>query len=355
MKVSGSIAWDDLSRNISGSIKDDDKRKKLAKQDHILIVSEADTKEEAKQSAVAYWTMGWNWDEIEAVLEDAEYPPAAITYAMNESKSYAREILNNGPFTTVRAGNLVCLNNGYVCRFVRADSEGVHVRVVGTTKKEAHAPSVELVISAEDVDKPLSKKLAKAYELEKNAENILNKLDRTEMTRSAGLSTLEQTSSIDHFVRSMRVVGKTVVDAMAALDLVSSTNDGTKSAAITRDKARLQKLAEMLSFANSRLAYLDAADLDDGTPEECTTVIANLVKVFSDYVVDNVESIPDEYKKNSSNVLNVTSAKRYDLWDGPAQGVLHSAVEEVTSIVASHQEYIQIKSAQKLFSSKDRR
>jgi len=108
MKPMNKMDGDVFARSVAQQIS-------AGKDNHIIIAQEAiDLKDEAKQSAQAYWMMGWTWDEIESVLDDSEYPKNVVTYAMKETKEYARKILNEGPFAVLNSGQSVKLANGSV-------------------------------------------------------------------------------------------------------------------------------------------------------------------------------------------------------------------------------------------------
>ena len=79
-----------------------------------VIVAEdrADTKDEARQSAISYWMLGYTWDEIEVVLEDFEYPKDIVNYALKQAQEYAAAVLKDGPFSVFEDGQKVKLVNG---------------------------------------------------------------------------------------------------------------------------------------------------------------------------------------------------------------------------------------------------
>jgi preprotein translocase subunit YajC len=70
--------------------------------------------DDAIDHAKAYWMMGWNWYEIGAILEDMEFTDDVIKKAIKKTKEYAKETLKNGPFSTMKEGQLIRLKNGMV-------------------------------------------------------------------------------------------------------------------------------------------------------------------------------------------------------------------------------------------------
>lgn len=330
MRVSGSILWGDLSKNLASRIQ------KSAAETPVVIVPEPDTKDDAKQSAIAYWTMGWNWDEIETVLEDSEYPKSAISYALTEAKNYAREILNSGPFATVRAGNLVCLQNGYVGEFTKADSEGMHMRIVGHTDVTAHAPSVEIIVAADDLDVEKSKELATAYELEQRAMKLIGGLTGTMFNKSAGLTSQTDESIIDVFINVLRVASSATLSALNKVsDIAKDTSvDNYVLTAARRDSARLVHVGSYIAQANKCILELRGADsIDGGTPDACVDIIDNSVASIINYVNATITSIPAEYAGDSPTVLNATSTSRYDRWDDTHSAKLSGAVTDLEDLL----------------------
>jgi preprotein translocase subunit YajC len=134
-----------------------------ASKSKIVVVADSDKidiKEEAKQSAISYWMMGWNWDEIEGVLEDSEYSTAAVSYALKEAKEYAKKILNEGPFAVMKEGQGVKLTNGEVGTVDSVFSDHVKVSLSGSGKVK---------VTAAHIDLDATNKLGKAFALREEA------------------------------------------------------------------------------------------------------------------------------------------------------------------------------------------
>ncbi len=138
---------------------------------HIIVADgpTMDVKDEAMQSAISYWMMGWSWDEIETVLEDSEYTPAVISYAIKETKAYARKILNEGPFAMMTAGQGVKLSSGEIGTLEDVHSDHLVVQMgedIGVAR-----------IGAAHVDIEATNKLGQAFEMRIKAEQLLSTID----------------------------------------------------------------------------------------------------------------------------------------------------------------------------------
>ena len=73
------------------------------------------TLDDALQRAEGLWMSGYTWDEIEAKLVDMEFSEDIAQKAVKKTVEYAKEKLNNGPFSTpLIEGQLVLLKNGKV-------------------------------------------------------------------------------------------------------------------------------------------------------------------------------------------------------------------------------------------------
>jgi len=164
MKALSKCDGDQLLRKLSSDIKKQKSNK------HIIIAERTnkEMKDEAKQSAVSYWMMGWTWDEIETVLEDAEYTKEAISFAMKEAQKYAKKVLNDGPFAGTAMGQGIKLINGSIGTVtdIRAD----YVEVLFSDD------NLRAQIDAKQIDKQATAKLNKAFSLRKAAASKLTEL-----------------------------------------------------------------------------------------------------------------------------------------------------------------------------------
>ena len=129
-----------------------------------LVAQEQNTAlDEATESAKAYWMMGWTWEEIDSILEDSGFPANAIASAIKKAQEYAYECLKDGPFNTLKEGQLIKLNNGMVGKLLNKYAEHISISE-GNDKLE---------VSASNVDFETSTKLQKAYILRENAKKLM--------------------------------------------------------------------------------------------------------------------------------------------------------------------------------------
>ena len=125
--------------------------------------------EEATGHAKNYWWVGYNWDEIESVLIDLGYPEKVIDKAIENAKNYAKQVLK-GPFTTLKIGQYIKLNNNQV---------GV-VDCVCPKSVTAFFDEEVMQVSEKDINWKDTKKLSEAFalrisanKLSQEAQNIL--------------------------------------------------------------------------------------------------------------------------------------------------------------------------------------
>jgi methyl-accepting chemotaxis protein len=178
MRVTNKVDGDKLARKLATDIC---RCKKPA--DIVIEATAKDTKEEAKQSAIGYWTMGWDWDTIETVLEDSEYGDEIISYAMKEAKNYAKEILNKGPFASFYRGQGVALTSGMVGTLEETFQD--HLAV--------YLPNEGVVrVATDHIDVEKTIKLQKAFSLRRQAKAELEKIpEEIEQVQEASVGPVE--------------------------------------------------------------------------------------------------------------------------------------------------------------------
>jgi len=165
MRVISKADGDALAAKIASQVC----RCSAAKRIIVADMPASDINDEAKQSAISYWMMGWSWDEIETVLEDSEYKSNVITHAIKETKEYARKLLNEGPFAMMTAGQGVKLASGDIGVIEDIHADHLVINVGG---------SVGIArVGAAHVDIDATKQLSQAFELRSNAEKMLSTLD----------------------------------------------------------------------------------------------------------------------------------------------------------------------------------
>jgi hypothetical protein len=119
--------------------------------------------DEATQAAQAYWMVGFNWQQIQEFLEEQGYSPNEIGTAIKNTKEYAKQVLNNGPFAIFTSGQKIKLTSGEIVGFVHNNGADALVQ---------DGPD-QYRISAEVVDFESSKQLTKAFALRLAASKLL--------------------------------------------------------------------------------------------------------------------------------------------------------------------------------------
>lgn len=158
------VATDAFLNEIEKSIKNakEDMSKVNYEQDKI---SDAD---EALEHAKAYWMMGYTWEEIEAILEDMEYPDKIVDGAIKKTQEYAQETLGEGPFK-LKEGQLIKLSNGEVVKVINFSDK---IARTLTSKGDLFNVSVKLI----DIEN--SKKLTEAFNLREGAKKLIKEAQR---------------------------------------------------------------------------------------------------------------------------------------------------------------------------------
>lgn len=121
--------------------------------------------DEAFEHAKAHWWMGWTWEEISSTLEDMGYPQKVVTNALSRAQTYARDVLNDGPFSMYKEGQLVKLTNGFIGQL--ADSFRDHLDIIDLEDQSV------VSITEDQIDKKSSLKLKEAYLLRVGAYKII--------------------------------------------------------------------------------------------------------------------------------------------------------------------------------------
>ena len=166
MKSTNKIDGDAFARGLA-------QQASAPRDNHVIIAQETiSLKDEATQSAQAYWMMGWTWDEIESVLEDSEYPSNVITHAIKETKEYAAKILNEGPFAVLKMGQEVKLINGSIGVLVEKYPEHVTIDLKGIGNVN---------IAEDQLDIVATEQLRDAHFLRMKAVNMLYKLSTDQL------------------------------------------------------------------------------------------------------------------------------------------------------------------------------
>ena len=121
--------------------------------------------DEAFEHAKAHWWMGWTWEEISSTLEDMGYVQKVINNAISRTQTFARDVLNDGPFSMYKEGQLIKLTTGFIGQL--ADAFREHVNII-----DLHDQSV-VSVRVEQIDRSSSMKLKEAYLLRLGAYKIV--------------------------------------------------------------------------------------------------------------------------------------------------------------------------------------
>jgi len=204
MKITNKADGDALAARLAGGT--------IKPKKHIIVAATGDLKDEATQSAQAYWMMGWSWDEIESVLEDSDYPTSVITHAITKTKAYADKVLNEGPFAVLKAGQYVCLANGVSGKLVAKEAGYIVVDVpdVGETR-----------VTAEQVDSAATGKLREAFTLRARADRILNKVASDGIIYTKSASKIAQDAAIGPVLQP-------ISDALSTIAALKHATDDLK-------------------------------------------------------------------------------------------------------------------------------
>lgn len=115
------------------------------------------SKEKALDQAKTYWLLGFTWEEIEAILEDSEeFTEKDINSAVTGAQEYAHEQLKDGPFRSIKQGQLVKLTNGEIgfardARVDHMDVELLNGNVLKVSSDHIDTVAVKLLTEARNL------------------------------------------------------------------------------------------------------------------------------------------------------------------------------------------------------------
>lgn len=295
MKVYSKADGDQLASKLASHVKLNRIKTRVVAAD-----DRASIKEEAKQSAIMYWIMGWTWEEIECILEDSEYPDKVISYAMDQAKAYAKEVLNKGPFAMFDDQQRMKLRNGAWGKLAAKYQDHVDL-MVGDSK---------IKVAAELIDVDASAQLKKAHQLRKQAQDKLSGLKdplspeglvKRASTYASGNPTSSAQSKIDSVLRQCSA-SAAVIDSLRPKLL--SCQAYLQEAKI--EDASTKSYLFAAASEGMRVADLAKASIEDG--------LLTILKFFSDAVAEhNLElsqevtaaldtEIPEKIEKLNSRI-----------------------------------------------------
>jgi hypothetical protein len=310
MRIFSSMDSKALLNNLADTCKCNEKK-------HVIIAEEKrDTKDEAIDCAKMYWMMGWTWEEIETILEDSEYPSKIVSEALKEAKEYAKEILNKGPFATLKAGQLVKLESGSYGVLEGLYQDHVNVNILGLGKTK---------IPLDSLNKVACEKLTEAYNLRIQASNLISSLDKESFSFTASrvlrveaketLGLLDQLEAIEthakrllskiaHVSERFRVEGKDKIKISAQnRELVQLCG-----AVVSQEKETTLEILNTFKDLNSKIAALYDMSSDSS---DLYNVLDSLEVVF----VGTLEHLIDasDLVKIAESVLGQTHWSSIDL------------------------------------------
>jgi hypothetical protein len=265
MKVTEKQSGDNVAAGLA-------KRACACESEHRVIVAadaRLDTKDEAQQSAIAYWMMGWAWDEIESVLEDSEYAKDIVQHALKNAKDHAREVLNKGPFSLMRDGQLVKLIDGSIGVLLQRFADHINV----------HTKDGLVKINKTQIDRGDTTQLTNAYDLRKQAHTLLLDIqDALPFNKEAHIDVLEPRPYIIHTINSLettqQLATSTCVTASEIYNEWKESNNYEKSdvtseaelkfaqyfaATLSQEKQINEELQEIHAALRNRLSMLKNA------------------------------------------------------------------------------------------------
>lgn len=133
--------------------------------EEISLIASSEKEEEAVGHAQSYWMLGWTWEEISAALEDMGFSESMIDRAIKETQVYAIQVINDGPFRGLKAGQLVKMNNGEVVQVVSIHKDFIY----GVDTKAAS----KIQILPEQIDVSASSVLKEAHDLRCSAYRMI--------------------------------------------------------------------------------------------------------------------------------------------------------------------------------------
>ena len=155
----------DFLRKIATHVQEATKPKRITAEE---VLEPGDTTEptfdDALQKAEALWMSGYNWDEIEMRLLDMEFPEKVVTKAVTKTKEYAKEKLNDGPFSTPFVeGQKARLRNGSIVTIQALSPDYITV----SDGDETYS------VKSRQLDKEASLELKEAYLMRLAAKQLL--------------------------------------------------------------------------------------------------------------------------------------------------------------------------------------
>lgn len=280
------------------------------------------------EHAKSYWMMGWTWEEIATVLSDMGYESDEISEAIDVTQDYAYKVLNDGPFSVLKEGQLIKLKNENVVRilsmhkdFVNCDYDNEHICVCAehinfeaskklTTAFLLKVEVVDLLRKAQEqmnmtppteAPKPVTEQPAQTQEpsdvstdkvpnyLPSSEEDTLDSQVNLEKTREFSLT--PYTNSLHQLLLQLTKVEKSAKDSE---DTVTEKTKIVKTLQLNNEET-LRRLADL---------YSNQANIYKDLNINCKTLNESIAELQSSL---EIETIPIQLKQDFDNLLSYTN------------------------------------------------
>lgn len=227
-----------------------------------IVAAESSKEEEACEHAKTYWLLGWTWEEISAALEDMEFPEKMVDKAIKEAQVYAIKIINDGPFSGLKQGQLVKMVNGTI-----AQVSSIHKDMLYALDTQA---GCRLEVLPEQLDKNASLVLKEAHALRCSVYQLITAAPETEDVNP--LDFWEPEKQLDIKTPDKMTV---IPEPTETLDVRVQERAPAGWGELTPEMSMVNEVSEITSQALSTLA---AAELELQTVKADLTTLNSMAK-----------------------------------------------------------------------------
>ena len=238
----------------------------------------------ALEHAKSYWMMGWTWEEIATVLSDMGYESNQIEEAIDVTQDYAYKVLNDGPFSTLKEGQLIKLKNDNVVRIL-----SMHKDFVNCDYDNAH-----ICICAGHINFEASKKLTSAFLLKVDAVDLLRKAQEY-VNMTPPMETPKPQTTEPKPQESEEVITD------KAPNYLPSSEDGTSDSQPSLEKTREFSLTPYTNSLHQLLLQLTKVEKSAKDSEDTVTEKAKIVKTLQLNNEETLRRLSDLYA-NQANI-----------------------------------------------------
>ena len=268
--------------------------------------------DDAVEHAKAYRMLGWNWDQIDTILEDMEFEPELVKASIKRAQKYFEDTQKDGAFSMFVIGQLIKLNNGFVGKVLDKYPTKLQIKVFENNE--------DLMVSEAQIDLDASLKLKEAFvlrttanELIKSAmedstlvvEPMIENVNHTLLAMST--SVLNKLTAAKKYIDEKKEAFKANKQVLSALGLEYYTLDDLV-AKVTELKDSIVNSKEIKSYASIMTSITNVADVLDQFKNERDVLNVQSVKETASLYVDKVKNIIASVSKDVIPTL-VTSTK----------------------------------------------